>query len=174
MIYDAKKVTELLGLPCDEEIAIPGITPNADEILVYYGGWDCSDLRLSKGQAWFADQWWNQHANKWRRPNGYYLICLTIAGTNNRSYRLQVQNLAEQKQNWEVGSFCIVCTALLLELITKRWQTDYQRFRCQEESQPGYHVVVDFMHNKIGYDVEWHVAGGARLIMPGMKHLTSA
>lgn len=172
MIYDTKTVETLLGLPCDTTLSIPNVANNEGEILIYYGGWDICDLRLSKGEKWFADQWWNRHANKWRRPNGYYLIRLNIAGTNKGSYRLQVQSLAEQ--GWEVGSFCIVCTALLLELITKRWQTNYQRFRCQEESQPGYHAVVDFMHNKIGYDVEWHVTGETYLIMPGMKHLPSA
>ena len=131
MIYDAKTVGAVLGLPCDSR-HLPQADDNA--IVLYYGGWDLPTLSAASQQRMYQlryDEW------AWTAPPGYYACTF---GPTGGSWEDQI---AQLHRGFQPAPIAIATTLLLLHLITTgRDLLQHEWCRCAEPLQDGYRAAL--------------------------------
>lgn len=116
MIYDAKMVEQILGLPCNCE-PTPEQSLAKDEVLIYYGGWDLQTLRSStagKKRMWQDQNWYDDKG--WKAEPGYYRVLLRVPDSNRRNWNEQLSHLKTIDEALQPTPVTVAATALLVHL----------------------------------------------------------
>ena len=72
LVYDAAAVSRILGIPVKCSDPVPQAADG--EIVVYYGGWNLKQLRVSpagKSCMWQNQDWYEKY--RWKAEPGYYI-----------------------------------------------------------------------------------------------------
>jgi hypothetical protein len=115
LVYDAKAMSRILGLPC--KCTDPAPEAAEGEVVIYYGGWTLQQLRLCKAglkRMWQDQDWYDQYG--WKADPGYYHILLPVPGSNRKTNSKQVQHLAGMGLLWQPAPTPIAGSALLAHL----------------------------------------------------------
>ena len=114
LVYDANAVSRILGLPCESSDPVPDVADG--EIVIYYGGWDLKQLRLSKaGQQRMLDHPWYEEKG-WKAEPGYYRLNLRVANSNRKTWNEQVAHLRTIDETLQPASVTVAASALLVHL----------------------------------------------------------
>ena len=116
-VYHAGAVSLILGLQCECNDS----PPDADdgEIVVYYGGWDLKQLRLTKAginQMWQNQNWYDDKG--WKAEPGYYRLNLRTPDSNHKNWNEQTVHLRTIDEAAQAAPVTVAATALLVHL---RW-----------------------------------------------------
>ena len=141
IVYDVAATSRILGIPAECGDSVPHAADG--EIVVYYGGWDLSQLRISAAgmkRMWQNQDWYEKYG--WRAEPGYYRVLPTVPGSNQydwyeqygyvlrvqpgyylpvpnskpQSWSEQLRRLANIDSSWQATPICIAATAFLVHL----------------------------------------------------------
>jgi hypothetical protein len=151
IVYDAATTSRFLGLPAAWSEPVPQAAKG--EIVVYYGGWDLTQLRLcTAGTKWMSQHmpdWWARQSFK--AEPGYYRLILRSPDSCRKAW-----DELPSSARWHAASVCVVLTALLVRLqetgenfLRRDW------FRCAETGPNGVRAVLAFYSGRVSVSDYW-------------------